>query len=114
MPVSKFRPLNLATGAAIALCVVAITPAAHAWECSSLPNHTELKNALSQVQKLKVKMTPYSGLGMTAFYYTFSQDGITAQGLAGINGTKVYSAGVYTKVPAEPKLASLVRLAEKI
>src|ERR1700683_4695164 len=50
MPVSKFLPLKLATGAAIALCVAAITPAAHAWECASLPSHSELKNALIHAQ----------------------------------------------------------------
>jgi uncharacterized protein GlcG (DUF336 family) len=50
MPVSKIRPLNLATGAAIVLCVAAIAPVAHAWECSALPNHTELKNALIYAQ----------------------------------------------------------------
>jgi uncharacterized protein GlcG (DUF336 family) len=50
MAVSKFRPLNLATGAAIVLCVAAITPAAHAWECSSLPSHSALKEALIHAQ----------------------------------------------------------------
>jgi uncharacterized protein GlcG (DUF336 family) len=50
MPVSKFRPVKLATSAAIVLCVAAITPAAHAWECSSLPSHSALKEALIHAQ----------------------------------------------------------------
>jgi hypothetical protein len=75
---------------------------------------TELKHALSQVQALKFKLTPYSGLGMKAFYYTFTEAGIPIQGIAAINGTTVYSAGLYTKTPAAPKLGALVSLAEKL
>jgi hypothetical protein len=51
---------------------------------------------------------------MTAFYYTFTETGITIQGMDAIAGTKSYSAGIYTKTPAISKLASLVRLAEKL
>jgi uncharacterized protein GlcG (DUF336 family) len=50
MAVSKFRPLQLATGAAIALCMAAISPA-DAWDCSSLPSHWALKAALISAQK---------------------------------------------------------------
>jgi hypothetical protein len=74
----------------------------------------DVKYALSQAEKLKIKFTPYSGLGMTAFYYTFTETGITIQGMDAIAGTKSYSAGIYTKTPAISKLASLVRLAEKL
>ena len=74
----------------------------------------DLQYTLSQAEKLKMKFTPYSGLGMTAFYYTFAETGITIQGMVAIAGTRNYSAGVYTKAPAESELASLVRLAEKL
>jgi uncharacterized protein GlcG (DUF336 family) len=49
MFVSKFRPSQLVGGAAIALCITAITPA-HAWECASLPSHAALKAALISAQ----------------------------------------------------------------
>jgi uncharacterized protein GlcG (DUF336 family) len=45
MSVSKFRPLQLAAGAAIALCTVAMSSAG-AWECDALPSHAQLKAAL--------------------------------------------------------------------
>jgi hypothetical protein len=74
----------------------------------------ELQYSLSQAEKLKMKFTPYSGLGMTAFYYTFTETGITIQGMVAISGTNNYSAGIYTKTPAVSKLAALVKLAEKL
>ena len=53
MPVSEFRSLHLASGAAIALCMAAISPAG-AWEpshesaqdCSALPSYSMLKAKL--------------------------------------------------------------------
>jgi uncharacterized protein GlcG (DUF336 family) len=45
MSVSKFRPLQLAAGAAIVLCLVAMSPAG-AWECDGLPSYAQLKAAL--------------------------------------------------------------------
>ena len=61
-----------------------------------------------------MKFTPYSGLGMKAFYYTLTETGITIQGMVAIAGTTNYSAGIYTKAPAVSELAALVRLAEKL
>lgn len=76
---------------------------------------SELKHALSQAQALAFKFTPYSGLGMNAFYYTITEAGIPPiQGISAIDGTTVYSAALYTKIPAVSKLAALVRLAEKL
>ena len=74
----------------------------------------EMQYSLSQAEKLKMKFTPYSGLGMTAFYYTFTETGITIQGMVAISGTRNYSAGIYTKTPAVSELATLVKLAEKL
>jgi hypothetical protein len=85
------------------------------FEVTSRPiTGAELKKAFSQAETLKFKFTPYSGLGMTAFYYTFREGGITVQGMAGMDGTKIYSAGIYIKTPARSKLAALVRLAEEL
>jgi uncharacterized protein GlcG (DUF336 family) len=50
MVISKSRPLKLAAGAAIVLCMAAIAPA-EAWDCSALPNHYALKEALISAQK---------------------------------------------------------------
>jgi len=50
MFISKFRPLKLAAGAAIVLSIVAIAPA-EAWDCSALPGHYALKEALISAQK---------------------------------------------------------------
>ena len=75
---------------------------------------TEMQYTLSQAEKLKMKFTPYSGLGMKAFYYTLTETGITIQGMVAIAGTTNYSAGIYTKAPAVSELAALVRLAEKL
>jgi hypothetical protein len=85
------------------------------FEVTSKPlTGSELKHALSQAQALKFVITPYSGLGMKAFYYTFTEAGIPIQGIEAIDGTTVYSAGLYTKTPAAPELGALVRLAEKL
>jgi uncharacterized protein GlcG (DUF336 family) len=46
----KIRSWQLAGGTAMALCMAAISPAAHAWECSSLPGHAALKEALIAAQ----------------------------------------------------------------
>ena len=35
----------------------------------------ELKQGLAQAQKLKITFTPYSGLGMAAYYYSVHRDG---------------------------------------
>ena len=51
---------------------------------------------------------------MNRLGFEVNEEGINAQGMAAINQTQVYAAGVYTKVPAQSKLAALVRLAEKL
>ena len=74
----------------------------------------DLKYALSQAAKLKIRFTSYPGLGMKAFYYTFTEGGIFVQGMDAIAGTKSYSAAIYTKTPAISKVAALVKLTEKL
>ena len=85
------------------------------YEVTSKPlTGSELQHALTQAEALKFKFTPYSGLGMTAYYYTFTVGGTPVQGMAAIDGTKIYSAGIYIKAPAAHELAALVQLAEKL
>jgi hypothetical protein len=85
------------------------------YEVTSQPiTGSELQNALTQAEALKFKFTPYSGLNMTAYYYTFTIGGTPVQGMAAIDGTKIYSAGIYIKAPAAHELAALVQLAEKL
>jgi hypothetical protein len=74
----------------------------------------EVTKGLSQAQKIKMHIVPYHGLGMTAYYYSFTETGITIQGISGTQGVKEYGAAVYTKTTPESKLASLVQLAEKL
>ncbi len=74
----------------------------------------EVTKGLSQAQKIKMHIVPYHGLGMTAYYYSFTETGITIQGISGIQGVKEYGAAVYTKTTSKSKLAELVQLAEKL
>jgi hypothetical protein len=74
----------------------------------------EIKKGLAQEQQLKMTFLPYSGLGVKAYYYSFTDAGITIQGLTGFEGTKDYGASTYSKLTSKSQLASLVRLAEKL
>jgi len=85
------------------------------FEVTSKPlTGAELKHALMQAQALKFVFKPYSGLGMKAFYYTFTDAGIPIQGIEAINGTTVYAAALYTKTPEARELGALIKLAEKL
>jgi hypothetical protein len=61
-----------------------------------------------------LKFVPYSGLGVTAFYFTETTSGIYFQGIAGIDGKHVFSAAVYSKTLSQSKLGALAKLAEKL
>jgi hypothetical protein len=61
-----------------------------------------------------VSATAYSGLGIQGIYYTQTLPGaITVYGMIGFNGKTEDGAAVYVPL-AKSKLASLVRLAEKV
>jgi len=75
---------------------------------------TELMHSLRQAQVLKFVFTPYAGLGMKAFYYSFTDGSIPIQGIAAIDGTTIYSSGLYTKTRAVSQLAELVKLSERL
>jgi hypothetical protein len=74
----------------------------------------EIKKGLAQEQQLKMTFLPYSGLGAKAYYYSFTESGITIQGLTGFEGKKDHGASTYSKLTSKSQLASLVRLAEKL
>jgi hypothetical protein len=73
----------------------------------------EIQKSLAKAVSEGVKMTikPYSALGGNAYYFTFSEAGITAQGLSVFNGTHGYGAAVETGKLSQAKLAQLTKLA---
>jgi hypothetical protein len=73
----------------------------------------EIKQSLAKVATVGVKMSikPYSGLGGTAYYFTFSEAGINAQGLSVFNGTNGFGASVENNKLSQAKLAQLTKLA---
>jgi hypothetical protein len=75
---------------------------------------SEIKKGLAQAQQLKMTFVPFSGLGVRAYYYSFTESGITIQGLTAFEGTKDYGAATYSKLTSKSQLTSLVRLAEKL
>jgi hypothetical protein len=75
---------------------------------------TELMRSLKQAQALKFVFTPFAGLGMKAFYYSFTDGSIPIQGIVAIDGTTIYSSGLYTKTRAVSQLAALVKLSERL
>ncbi len=74
----------------------------------------EFKKGIAEEQQLKMTIVPYQGLGVKAYYYSFTESGITIQGLSGFEGTKDYGASTYSKLTSKSQLASLVRLAETL
>jgi hypothetical protein len=74
----------------------------------------EIKKGLAQEQQLKMTFVPYTGLGVKAYYYSFTESGITIQGLTAFEGTKDYGASTYSKLTTKSQLASLVQLGEKL
>jgi len=60
---------------------------------------------------LKFKFTPYSGLGVPAYYFSMTAAGISAEGIEAVSGTKIFGASVETKTLSKSKLAALAKLA---
>ncbi len=59
-------------------------------------------------------LKPYSGLGGTAYYFTYSEAGINAQGLSVFNGTHGFGAAVESNKLSQAKLAQLTKLASAL
>jgi hypothetical protein len=69
--------------------------------------------ALQQKSAEKIKVVPYSGLGGTAYYMTFSDATIHVESIFTASGKKLYGATVDSNL-SKSKLANLVKLAEKL
>jgi hypothetical protein len=67
-----------------------------------------IANASTPAAKATVKS--YSGLGVPGVYFTETGAGITAEGISGVSGTRIFGASV-EKSLATSKLASLAKLA---
>lgn len=61
-----------------------------------------------------IKITPYSGLGASGFYFTDTSESVTGQGMEVVAGTKSFTATVFNKSLSKSKLAALAKLAEKL
>jgi hypothetical protein len=58
------------------------------------------------------KFSTYSGLGVTAFYFSLTEDGITGQGITIVkNGTTFFGASVESKSVSKSTIAALAKLA---
>jgi uncharacterized protein GlcG (DUF336 family) len=103
MRVSRFRSLKLASGAAIALGMLAMSPA-NAWDCSQLPSHYALRMALTSAQ-----MQSNGGFGLEmwgamvdrdgtvcAIAYTGSDRGAQWPGSRMIAAQKAYTANAFS------------------
>lgn len=76
----------------------------------------EIQQSLAKASKsVKIKFTPYTGLGVPGFYFTLTEAGITGQGISGIEGgTHYFGASVESKTVSKSTLAALAKLAEKL
>ncbi len=57
---------------------------------------------------------PYSGLGVPGFYLTFTESGISAETISGVQGTSEFGASVYNPAFPQSKLAALAKLARTL
>jgi hypothetical protein len=62
---------------------------------------------------LKISVSPYPGLGVPGVYFTEVGGGISAEGISGFVGTKVFGASVFEAL-SRSKLASLAKLAARL
>ncbi len=72
-----------------------------------------LQQKSEQKSAEKIKVVPYSGLGGTAYYMTFSDATIHVESIFTASGKKSYGATVDSNL-SKSKLANLVKLAEKL
>jgi hypothetical protein len=77
-------------------------------------SEVERKLAQTSTASSKITMTPYSGLGAPAFYFTDIASSLTAQGMEVVDGTRSIAATVFTTRLSKTKFAALTKLAEKL
>jgi hypothetical protein len=76
----------------------------------------EMQQSIEKASKTaKIKFSAYSGLGVPGFYFSLTEEGITGQGITGIeSGTHFFSADVENKNVSKSTIAALAKLAEKL
>jgi hypothetical protein len=61
------------------------------------------------------KFSPYPGLGVTAYYFSLTEEGITGQGITIVaDGTHYFGADVETAKVSKSTIAALAKLSEKL
>lgn len=86
------------------------------YEVTSKPiTISEIQQKLKQTSPTsKLTLTPYSGLGVPAFYFVDANPTFSVEGMEGVAGTKSFGATVFAKNLSKSKLAALTKLAEKL
>jgi hypothetical protein len=87
------------------------------YETVSKPLTTaEMQESIAKASALAhFKFTPYNGLGVQAFYFSLTEDGITGQGITGVkDGTTFFGASVESKSVSQSTIAALAKLAENL
>ena len=103
MRLSRLSSLKLASGAAIALCMAAISPA-NAWDCSTVPGYGALKWALDMAQAQKNGGFGFNMWGtivdrdgtVCAVAFTGSDRGEQWPGSRVISAQKAYTANAFS------------------
>jgi hypothetical protein len=87
------------------------------YEVTSKPvTAAEMEQSIKKTEKLaKFTFTSYSGLGVPGYYFSLTEDGITGQGITGVqNGTHFFGSSVESKTVSKSALAALAKLAENL
>lgn len=81
---------------------------------SMVPSAREFHYLVSLAAAANLAMTPYPGLAEPAYYVSFNEAGVTAQGILLDHGRTLFGAFVYTRTAPKSELVSLVQLAQKL
>jgi hypothetical protein len=73
-----------------------------------------IKTSETENPSVKLKVVPYSGLGVPAYYLTISEAGIFGQAIEGVVGTTTFGASVESKTVSESTVAALAKLSRKL
>jgi hypothetical protein len=77
---------------------------------------TQMQESLAKTSSVAhFTFSTYNGLGVQAFYFKLTEEGITGQGITGVkNGTTFFGASVESKSVSESTIAALAKLAEDL
>jgi hypothetical protein len=76
----------------------------------------EMQNSIKEAAKeAKFTFVPYSGQGVTGYYFKLTEAGITGQGITGVeDSTHFFGASVESKTVSKSSLGALAKLASKL